>query len=205
MKCCSSLFLRTLLQRSILIAPALMATVLDMAQAQTLRTVLVEVHIQDNFPRNIQFFCTQGYDRVKCEGDIRVLRQRLASYPVERLGPWSFAIASSWEMQSVVHDLGGDLNSPGLTVLDRRTTVFDEAIFNTATPRRSQILEWLHFVRDSELLEFVLTHELGHAICRDPDEARAADNGEKLRRRTFGYCKTNKRKSYTLVANEPPL
>ena len=83
-------------------------------------------------------------------------------------------------MQSVVHDLGGDLNSPGLTVLDRRTTVFDEAIFNTATLRRSQILEWLHFVGDSELLEFVLTHELGHAICRDPDEARAADNGENL-------------------------
>ena len=107
-------------------------------------------------------------------------------------------------MQSVVHDLGGDLNSPGLTALDRRTTVFDEAIFNTATLRRSQILEWLHFVGDSELLEFVLTHELGHAICRDPDEARAADNGEKLRRRTFGDCKSNKRKSYTLIANEPP-
>ncbi len=51
---CSFLFLRTLLQRSILIAPALMATVLDKAQAQTLRTDLVEVHIvevhiQDNF------------------------------------------------------------------------------------------------------------------------------------------------------------
>jgi hypothetical protein len=107
-------------------------------------------------------------------------------------------------MQSVVHDLGGDLNSPGLTALDRCTTVFDEAIFNTATLRRSQILEWLHFVGDSELLEFALTHELGHAICRDPDKARAADNGEKSRRRTFGDCKSNERKSHTLVANEPP-
>jgi hypothetical protein len=204
MKCCRSLFLRTLLQRSILIAPALMAIVPGTTQAQILRTYSVEVRIQDNFSQNIQFLCTQGYDRVKCQQDIRALRHRLTSYPVERLGPWSFAIASSWEMQSVVHDLGGDLKSPGLTALDRRITVFDEAIFNTATPRHSQILEWLHFVRDSELLEFVLTHELGHAICRDPDEARAADNGEKLRRRTFSDCKSNLRKSYTLVANEPP-
>jgi len=172
------------------------------AQAQTLRTHPVQVRVQDKFPAAIQFSCSVNYARTQCEKDVLALRQKLALYPVEELGPWSFALASSAELRHVVHDLGGDLHSPAITIIGSRITVLDEALFAKTSVRRDETLERLRNVRDSALLDFALSHELGHALCHEVDEDLANQYAERLRNRRFTGCKTSKHHTFATIITQ---
>jgi len=60
------------------------------AQTQTLGVVPVHFAASVAIPKTIQFFCAQHYDRRTCVNDSLALQNALASYPLERLGTWSF-------------------------------------------------------------------------------------------------------------------
>jgi hypothetical protein len=54
------------------------------------------------------------------------------------------------------------------------------------------------------LLELAVSHELGHAICEEPNEAVAARFGEDLRKGMTPQCRTSKGvKKKTAAGGEP--
>lgn len=44
-----------------------------------------------------------------------------------------------------------------------------------------------------QLLDFTVSHELGHAICNEPDEIKAEHYGERLRKHLAGDCSVKKK------------
>ena len=150
------------------------------AQTQTLRVVPVHLDATVPIPKTIQFFCTQDYDRHACVNDSLALRHALASYPLERLGTWSFVLVPADDWRAIVGGLRGNPASPAFSVIEQRTTVVDRSLF-TAAPSRNKELLLMFGVIGNALLDLAVTHELGHAICHDQDERRADDYGRRLR------------------------
>jgi hypothetical protein len=59
--------------------------------------------------------------------------------------------------------------------------------------------EWL--MPREQLLDLAVTHELGHALCSEPNEAVADRFGEELRRGHRPHCRSSKVRSYTPIHN----
>lgn len=154
--------------------------VTGIAQAQTLRVLSVEVHGSDDFPKAARFFCTEKYPRQDCVRDVTTLLAILRRYPVADLGPWNFALVSSDEWKNVVTRLSGiPLSSPAFSILENRTTVLEGALFSPSGRRRAELIRIFGIV-DRPLLEQAVAHELGHVLCGEINEARAAQNGQDL-------------------------
>lgn len=153
------------------------------AKAQTLRVVPVHLDATVPIPKTIQFFCTQDYDRHACANDSLALRYALASYPLERLGTWSFVLvpAGEWRNLRAGHPQWNYV-SPAFSVIEMRTTVIDRSLFSATGDRGGELLK-TYGVLGAALLDLAVTHELGHAICQDIDEKRADDYGRGLRDR----------------------
>lgn len=108
------------------------------AHAQTLRVMSVAVETTEDLP-GIEFFCAQDYEAEACKLHVAALARALARYPLAELGEWTFALASSGAWGDLVRSLGGDPMSPAFSVLERRITVLEEAVF-APTPRRRATL-----------------------------------------------------------------
>ena len=157
------------------------------AQTQTLRVVPVHLDATVSIPKTIQFFCTQNYDRHACVNDSLALRHALASYPLERLGTWSFVLVPADDWSSIVGGLRGNPVSPAFSIIEQGTTVIEGSLFS-ATPSRNKELLLMFGVIGNVLLDLAVTHELGHAICQDQDERRADDYGRGLREKKPVNC-----------------
>jgi hypothetical protein len=157
------------------------------AQTQTLRVVPVHLDATVPIPKTIQFFCTQDYDRHACVNDSLALRHALASYPLGRLGTWSFVLVPADGWSSIVGGLRGNPVSPAFSVIEMRTTVIDRSLFSATADRNGELLKTFG-VLGAALLDLAVTHELGHAICQDLDEKRADDYGRGLRDRRPMDC-----------------
>ena len=72
------------------------------AQTQTLRVVPVHLEGTGQTTKNVQFFCTQDYNRDECHQHALELRRVLMTYPLERLGMWSFALVPSYKWKDLV-------------------------------------------------------------------------------------------------------
>jgi hypothetical protein len=59
--------------------------------------------------------------------------------------------------------------------------------------------EWL--MPREQLLDLAVTHELGHALCSEPNEDVADRFGEELRRGHRPHCRSSKVRSYTPIHN----
>jgi hypothetical protein len=148
-------------------------------QAQTIRGIPVQIRGDEHFSKSIQFFCTQKYNRQHCVRDAIRLQLILGRYPVADLGSWNFVLASSDEWKDLVRGLGGIPGSPAFSVLENRTTVLEEALFSASGSRRAELVRIFGTV-DRVLLEQAVSHELGHALCGEFNENRAAQNGHDL-------------------------
>ena len=76
-------------------------------------------------------------------------------------------------------------------VIDRRTTVFESALFSSSAVEKAELIRKFGFAGD--LLDLAVTHELGHAICKDRDERRADDFGRDLRSGHTATCYPNRK------------
>jgi hypothetical protein len=161
------------------------------AEAQTLRVHSVNVQEHHDFPKTIRFFCTQKYPRHECARDVTTLLLILRRYPVGNLGPWNFALVSSDEWRNLVTSVGLTAGSPAFSVLDNRTTVLEEALFSSSGRRRAELIRMFGTV-DSSLLEQAVAHELGHVLCGEANEDRAARNGQDLFAARALTCLENK-------------
>ena len=157
------------------------------AQTQTLRVVPVHLEGTAQTTKSVQFFCTQDYNRDECLQHALELRRVLMTYPLERLGMWSFVLVPSYKWKDLVRALGGSTDSPAFTIFEQRTTVMESSLFSATATRSAEFLR-VFGVTGEALLELAVNHELGHCVCHDQDERKADDYGRELRRGKTPDC-----------------
>ena len=138
---------------------------------------------------DLHFACNTGYKIQDCREQIKVLRSVLAAYPTEKLGTWTWVLVKSDDWQSIVQRMGRNTDSPAFSVLEKRETFLEEALFANSGTRRVQLLRVWSVPLD-KFLDFAVTHELGHSICDELDEAKADAFGRVLRDRKIPECST---------------
>src|SRR5215469_15562395 len=92
-------------------------------------------------PNNIQFLCSQKYDRMDCVHDATTLRQALAPYPMRLLGEWSFVLVPADDWKALVRGQGGDPVSPAFSILNQGVTLMDRSLFVGSAVRDKEFLE----------------------------------------------------------------
>jgi hypothetical protein len=119
-----------------------------------------------------KFACNTGYTQKECNDEMVLLRKGLANYRASDLGDWTWVLVRSedWKMLLLAQRLGPGV--PALTVLDLRTTFFEEALLSGPSGRVSDLMDVWHLGRQS-LLDLAIRHELGHALCNDVNERNA--------------------------------
>jgi len=132
--------------------------------------------------------CTTNYDPALCLASANKLAKVLLHYPTARLGDWKFVVASSEHWQQIVKALGGDPESPAFTELATHVTVLEDALFETADMRRTALAQ-RYGQAVSGLLDYAVSHEIGHAICHERDEKLAEAYGRDLRMGTTPVCR----------------
>jgi hypothetical protein len=157
-----------------------------LAQAQSIRVTPVTTDPMDR-ATGLRFYCAEGYNSTSCREDVLKLRTELARHPVAVMGQWSFVLVSSDQWKDLVLRLGGAPVSPAFSVLGNRTTVLEQALFSPSANRAKELLAEYGTLKD--LLRVAITHELGHALCKERDERRADDYGRELRAGRVPICK----------------
>ena len=140
--------------------------------------------------------CNSGYKVPECQQQIGVLRSTLALYPNQTRGEWTWVLVKSQDWKAIVQRLGGNTDSPAFSILEKRETFLEEALFAPVGSRQSELLRIWSIPLD-RFLEVAVTHELGHVICEDLDEARAEAFGRLLREGKKPECDATPRKQVT--------
>ena len=165
------------------------------AQTQTLRVIPAHLEGTGQTTKSVQFFCTPEYNRDECLHHALELRRVLMTYPLERLGMWSFALVPSYKWKDLVRAVGGSTASPAFTIFGQRMTVMESSLFSATATRSAEFLDRFG-VTGEALLELAVNHELGHCFCQDQDERKADDYGHQLREGKMPHCgRTPKRKT----------
>jgi hypothetical protein len=134
------------------------------------------------------FVCNVGYSIQQCHEQMSVLRPLLAKYGADRLGDWTWVLVKSEDWKSLQQLHGTDPNSPAFSFLRRRQTFFEEAMVGPVPGRSAELIrEWARSI--DQLLDFAVSHELGHALCNEGDERKADAYGQQLRKGETVICK----------------
>jgi hypothetical protein len=149
---------------------------------------------------NQNFYCHAGYTLADCRQEVAELKAILARYSADELGPWTWVLVRSQDWIPISVLLGLKPESPAFTAVDQRETFLEEALFRRQGLRSAELQrEWL--MPRVQLLDLAVTHELGHALCSEPNEAVADRFGEELRRGRRPHCRSSKERVYTSVRN----
>jgi hypothetical protein len=150
-----------------------------------------------------EFHCHTGYPLAQCNKDILQLKSVLTRYPLEMLGPWTWVLVRSQDWKPISRMLRLSPDSPAFTSLDTRATFLEEVLLFHNPERTSELMtEWQRSM--PALLELAVSHELGHAICEEPNEAVADRFGEDLRKGLTPQCRVSKGvKKKTTAGGEP--
>jgi hypothetical protein len=137
-----------------------------------------------------EFHCHTGYTLAQCQQDILQLKNMLIRYRVEGLGPWTWVLVRSEDWRPITQSLRLNPDSPAFTALEQRETFLEEALFMHDPLRVAELMkEWQ--LPMSKLLDLAVTHELGHALCDEQNEAVADRFGEDLRRGQHPNCQAS--------------
>lgn len=137
------------------------------------------------------FYCHSGFTLADCRQDIAQLKAVLARYPADELGNWTWVLVRSQDWTSISQFLRLKSGSPAFTALDQRETFLEEALFQHQGLRSAELQRaWLMPI--DKLLNLAVTHELGHALCGEPNEAVADRFGEELRQGQRPSCRSSK-------------
>jgi len=130
------------------------------------------------------FLCDSRITPADCTRETAVLRAHLQAFPVAQLGAWTWVLIRSdrWK------DLGLDVASPAYTAIEDRLTLIDESMLVEKNARRTEELMRKFELPLAQLVDFAVTHEMGHALCGYKDEFRADAVAKRLREGTLPYC-----------------
>jgi hypothetical protein len=144
----------------------------------------------------ISFSCTTDYELSQCLKSVALLAKVLERYPTERMGQWTFVLAGSARWKQTIKELGGDTESPAFSELDARVTVLEDELFETVDSRQTMLAQRFRLPPGS-ILDYAVTHEMGHAICGERQENLADKYGFDLRRGIAPTCATSRKPSNT--------
>jgi hypothetical protein len=144
---------------------------------QVLLVALASPRIANASPREdrlaVQYFhCNTGYTLEPCREQIAVLKTVVAKFPTEALGEWTWVLVRSQDWKALSRTLGLNPDSPAFTCLDTRTTFIEEALVAKVPGRASELIARWHMGM-TDLLNFAVEHEMGHALCHSGDEDKA--------------------------------
>jgi hypothetical protein len=134
-----------------------------------------------------RFFCSVNYPQQQCVRDLMEIRKLLADYHAEELGPWTWILVSSQDWKPLLQRLGLNPSSPAITSFADRQTLLEESLLTPKGGRGSELLLEFH-IPLNQLLTLALTHELGHASCRETDERKAEQAAEQIRHGIHPQC-----------------
>lgn len=115
-------------------------------------------------------------------------KSHLQAYPVAQLGTWTWVIVRADHWNDLAKDLGLDSASPAYTCIEDRMTFVDESMLAQKDARRSEELLRKFELPLPKLIDFAVTHEMGHALCDFKDEYKAEAVGKRLRQGELPYC-----------------
>jgi hypothetical protein len=138
-------------------------------------------------PSAQQFVCNIGYRQKQCDEEMVVLRKALANYPVAQLGNWTWILVRSDDWKAILRSRSLDPDSPAFTYYPKRETFFDEALVTRVPVRSPELLLKWNMDREG-LLDLAIRHELGHALCNEPDERNAERVAKLLEQRKPVSC-----------------
>ena len=118
---------------------------------------------------NLSFHCNTGYTERDCDVQLGMLRRALSAMDLTPLGEWTWVLVKSDDWKPILRRVHRDLDSPAFTILEKRQTFLEEALFNPRPDRARTLLAKYRRPLD-ELMPFAVAHELGHALCKDVDE-----------------------------------
>jgi hypothetical protein len=87
----------------------------------------------------------------------------------------------------MVKSLGGDPESPAFSELVARVTVLEDVLFEPADSRKANLAQG-YGQSLSGLLDYAVSHEIGHAICHEHWEKLADAYGLAQRMGTTPIC-----------------
>ena len=178
-----------------IVIPALLPTIflnflwISASSAQTMiRVTQVEPEgLPTALSSSITFSCTTDYDPQQCLAGASALAKVLAHYPTAMLGEWRFVLAGSQHWRQTVKALGGDTESPAFSDLDARATVLEDTLFEGESMQKINLSQ--RFKQSAGgMLDFAVTHEMGHAICHERNEELADQYGLDLRKGITPPC-----------------
>ena len=126
------------------------------------------------------FVCDTGYSEGDCKAQLKQLAGILVGMDLSPLGDWTWVLVRSEDWKPILRRVGRDPNSPAFTILKQRAIYLDEALFIGVPGRSRELFEGWRLPLD-QLRIVAVTHELGHALCQETDEARAESYAEQLR------------------------
>lgn len=174
----SKLALSCCVVASIWMVPAVGQTVSKVAPSGTVRAMALSSQ---------EFHCHTGYPLAECQKDILHLRDILTRYPIEELGHWTWVLVPSQNWKGISRTLRLNPESPAFTALEPRETFLEEALFVHDPERTAELMmEWEQSM--PKLLELAVSHELGHALCAEPNEETADYVGQQLRKGLTPHC-----------------
>jgi len=166
----------------------------SLLNAQTTSIKILPIDLPNrpaSLPHAISFSCTTDYDPSQCLTSVALLAKILERYPTEKMGQWTFVLAGSARWRQTVKELGGDTESPAFSELIARVTVLKDELFETADSRREMLARRFGQPPGS-ILDYTVTHEMGHAICGERQEKLADRYGFDLRRGIAPMCNLSK-------------
>jgi hypothetical protein len=130
------------------------------------------------------FLCDNRVAVSECKSEVEILRTHLQAFPVSQLGAWTWVLVRSdrWK------DLGLDSASPAYTAMEERLTLIDESMLvEKNAPRTEELMRKFELPLPA-LVDFAVTHEMGHALCGFKEEGKADAVGRRLREGKLPYC-----------------
>ncbi|HVZ18904.1 MAG TPA: hypothetical protein VG897_17440 [Terriglobales bacterium] len=127
-----------------------------------------------------RFVCNTGYTIEQCHEQMARVRNLVARYHGDWLGDWTWVLVRADDWKPLLRQIGGNPESPAFSVLGKRSTFFDEALFQPTT-HGAELLQIWQMPMD-RLAVLAVTHEIGHALCNDPNEARADQRAQILQK-----------------------
>ncbi len=151
------------------------------------------------------FLCETRLAVAECNREVDILKSHLEMYPTAQLGAWTWVLIPADHWQDLARDLGLDSSSPAYTCIEDRLTLIDESMLAQKDAGRNAELLRKFEMPLPKLIDFAVTHEMGHALCGFKDEYKAEAVGRRLREGELPYCsvpsKVHERFPITLQAD----
>ena len=138
---------------------------------------------------NQRLYCSKDYFASACKQHALHLQKLLRKYRAEALGRWDWVLIHSDDWKPLLQQLRLDPTSPAITSLPDRKTLFDESLFSASAARRTEFLH-AYLVPFDQLLALAVSHELGHALCRELSESSASHFAEQIRNNRRPNCQS---------------